>query len=363
MLERSPLETACRHGATIPCRAAAAAPGRLLPLLVILFVVLASGCGPGRGEPVRVTVPHGASFSAVADSLDARGVIRARPLFRLYARLRGADTRVMPGTYAFQRGESWDRILSDLRDGRVLTFRLVIPEGWEVRRIAPRLASLTGTPPDSLLTVLFDSASARRYGVPGPNLEGYLYPATYTIPIGTPLDTILGLMTAQYRRIWTPERRARADSLGMSEREVITLASIVEKEARRREEQALIAGVFHNRLRIGYLLQADPTVQYARGEHATRLLFPHIEEVRDHPYNTYTQRGLPPGPIGSPSTRAVEATLNPERTDYLYFVARPDGSHIFTRTNDEHNRARIVARREWEEAARRGQAPAAGPGR
>jgi UPF0755 protein len=315
--------------------------------------MLIAACGRGDDEPVRVTVPHGASFTVVADSLQARGVIRVRPLFRLYARFTGADRQVRPGIYAFERAASWSRILDDLREGRVLTFRLVIPEGWELRRIAPRLASLTAGDPDSILAILHDSATATRFGVPGPTLEGYLYPATYTIPVGTPLDTIISFMVGQYRRVWTAERQARADSIGMGEREVITLASIVEKEARHLEEMPRIAAVFHNRLRIGYPLQADPTVQYARGEHETRLLFPHIEEVRDHPYNTYTQRGLPPGPIGSPSARAIDATLDPEEADYLYFVARPDGSHIFTRSNDEHNRARAAVRRMWDEVGRR----------
>jgi UPF0755 protein len=318
---------------------------RVRQLALAACALAAPACAGGDGPPQLVTVPRGASFTAVADSLEAKGIIRARPVFRVYARLKGADVRVMPGTYAFPPGASWDRILDDLREGRVLTFRLVVPEGWDLRRIGPRLAALTGGDPDSVLKLLHDSATAARLGVPGPTLEGYLYPATYTVPVGTPLDTVLHQMVTEYRRIWTPERRALADTLGMSEREVITLASIVEKEARRREEMPLIAGVFHNRLRIGYLLQADPTVQFARGEHQTRLLYPHIQEVRDHPYNTYTHRGLPPGPIGSPSVRAVDATLSPEATDYLYFVARPDGSHIFTRSNDEHNRARALVRR------------------
>jgi UPF0755 protein len=318
---------------------------RVRRLALAACALAAAGCAEAAGPPQLVTVPRGASFTAVADSLQAKGIIRARPLFRVYARLKGADVRVQPGTYAFPPGASWGRILDDLREGRVLTFRLVVPEGWDLRRIGPRLAALTGADPDSVLKLLHDSATATRLGVPGPTLEGYLYPATYTLPVGTPLDTVLHRMVAEYRRIWTPERRALADSLSMSEREVITLASIVEKEARRREEMPLIAGVFHNRLRIGYLLQADPTVQYARGEHETRLLYPHIQEVRDHPYNTYTHRGLPPGPIGSPSARAVDATLSPDATDYLYFVARPDGSHIFTRSNEEHNRARALVRR------------------
>ncbi len=141
----------------------------------------------------------------------------------------------------------------------------------------------------------------------------------------------------------------------MSEREVITLASIVEKEAKRAEEMPTIASVYHNRLRIKYPLQADPTVQYALGSHRARLLYRDIRAARDNPYNTYVIRGLPPGPIGSPSVRAIDATLYPADTKYLYFVARPDGSHIFTNSLAEHNRAKALVRklRTQPDAARR----------
>ena len=139
----------------------------------------------------------------------------------------------------------------------------------------------------------------------------------------------------------------------MTEQELTTLASIVQAEALQVDEMPMISGVYHNRLRIGYLLQADPTVQYALGERRSRLLFADIDSVGDHPYNTYTQPGLPPGPIGAPGEAALEAALYPADVDYLYFVARPDGRHIFTSNLDDHNRARIEARREWEEAERR----------
>ncbi len=165
------------------------------------------------------------------------------------------------------------------------------------------------------------------------------------MPADAPLDTLLNRLVAQYRLVWTPERRARADSLGMSEREVITLASIIEKEAKLREEMPLISAVYHNRLRIGYPLQADPTVQYALGQHQSRLLYAHIDSVADNPYNTYRHPGLPPGPIGSPGIHAIDAALYPADVDYLYFVARPDGSHVFTRSLEEHNRARAAIRR------------------
>lgn len=311
----------------------------------LLLVALAGCGGEGSGDPVRVHVPAGASFSQVTDSLSARGVIRAAPVFKLYARVRGATMGVQPGTYEFQPGTAWSEILDDLNAGRVLTARLVIPEAWDLRGIAPRVAAMTGLDEDSVMYILTDTAVANRLGVPGPTLEGYLYPATYTFPVHASLDSVLSLMVATYQRVWTPERRARADSIGLSEREVVALASIVEKEARQRDEMPTISGVYHNRLRRNWRLEADPTVQYALGEHQARLLYAHIDETADNPYNTYRIFGLPPGPIGSPSALGIDAALWPAAVDYMFFVARPDGSHIFTRTLDEHNRARVVARR------------------
>ncbi|MFW6079660.1 MAG: endolytic transglycosylase MltG [Gemmatimonadota bacterium] len=315
-------------------------------LLVLLGLGLGlgsglGGCGgEGSGPVVRVRVPVGASFSAVVDSLVENRIVDSAVLFKAYARVTGATDEIQAGTYGFRRGAGWGRILEDLREGNVMTIRVVIPEGWNLRRIAARLADVTDASEAFIIEKLTDSATVARFGVPGPTLEGYLYPATYVWPADAPLDLAIERMVGRYRRIWTPARRATADSVGMSEREVVTLASIVETEAKVADEMPVIAAVFHNRLRIGYRLQADPTVQYALGEHQTRLLYPHIEEVADHPYNTYTHGGLPPGPIASPSVRAIDAVLAPADVDYLYFVARPDGSHIFTRSLEAHNRAR-----------------------
>ena len=181
-----------------------------------------------------------------------------------------------------------------------------------------------------------DTAWVERLGVPGPTLEGYLFPETYRFSEGTGIEPIIREMVSRYKEFWGEAERALADSLGLTEREVVTLASIVEEEARVAEERPRIAGVYLNRLEIGMLLQADPTVQYALGEPQARLLFRHIDEVADNPYNTYTNAGLPPGPIASPGAASLIGTLNPEAHQFLFFVARPDGSHEFTRTNREH---------------------------
>jgi UPF0755 protein len=324
------------RGATRRSRALALAAAALL---------LAACGGEPRGEPIRFTVPAGAGMAAVADTLESRGILERATAFRLYARAKGAAQAIKPGIYEIRAGTAWSEILDKLVSGDVLTLNLVIPEGWTAAQIAERIAAVSNAEPDSVREYLFSPETAERLGVPGPTLEGYLYPATYRFPAGAPVADVVQRLVRRYQQVWTPELRARADSLGLSEREVVALASIVEKEAKQWGERDTIAAVYHNRLRIGMPLQADPTVQYALGAHQNRLLYSHIEEVADDPYNTYKRRGLPPGPIASPSAGAIQATLAPADVDYLYFVARPDGSHVFTRTLAEHNAAKRRSQR------------------
>lgn len=314
---------------------------------LLLGALLLAGCGGGEGgAAVRVTIPEGSGMSAASDSLGARGVIRWPAGFRLYARMRGQERSLKPGVYELRQGSGWGAALDKLVSGDVVKVRVAIPEGWTARQIAARLAEVTRTPLDSVLAMVADTGAARTWSVPGPTLEGYLYPATYEFALGTPPRRMVRAMVDRYRKAWTPAMRARADSLGMSERDVVALASIVEKEAKVWTERDTISAVYHNRLRIGMRLQADPTVQYALGAHQSRLLYSHIDDVADNPYNTYRRAGLPPGPIASPSRGSIEAALKPAKVDYLYFVARPNGTHVFTRSLAEHNRAKVSSQRE-----------------
>jgi len=319
-------------------------------IAVCVSLALVVGCGPpspGNGPPVRITIPSGASFPEVVDTLHARGLVDKPLLFSLYARWKNADTEIRAGAYAISPGTAWSLILRDLTEGRVLTDTLTIPEGFRLTQIAPRIGEITGQDPDTVLAVLSADSADRRFGVPGPGLEGYLFPESYWVARGVSLDSVLETMVGEYRAFWTPERIAEREALGMTEQEVVTLASIVQAEARSPDEMPLIASVYHNRLSRGQLLQADPTVLYALGGHRTRLLFAAMDSVADHPYNTYTHPGLPPGPIGSPGTAALDATLNHTQTDFYYFVARPDGTHVFSRTLAEHNLAVARLRDEW----------------
>jgi UPF0755 protein len=319
-------------------------------VLATLLVVGWVGCGgpPPGGEPVAFSVPSGASFLAVVDTLQDRGLVGRPRLFRAYARFRGADRQVRSGPYAILPGTSWSDILTVLTEGRVLTEQLTIPEGFRLTQIVPRVAEITTLDPDTILARLTGDSLEVRWNVPGPGLEGYLFPESYHFARGVPLDEVVEAMVMGYQGFWTSDRVARRETLGMTERELVTLASIVQAEARATWEMPIIASVYHNRLARGQRLQADPTVLYALGGYRPRLLFAAMDSVAGHPYNTYTQPGLPPGPINSPGMEALSAALYPEETDFLYFVARTDGTHIFSTTLAEHNQAVAQMRPEWE---------------
>ncbi len=309
-------------------------------------LVLLAGCGgEGTGPEVGFTVPDGAPFIAVVDTLSTRGLISNPLLFRVYARFRKAEGSVRSGRYVLREGDGWRPILDALVAGRVETVTVTIPEGFTLRQIAPRIAELSDVDVDEVKRVLDDRTHHERWGVPGPGLEGYLFPDTYRFASGVPVETVIEEMVERYQAYWTPTRRQLLEASGFSERELVTLASVVQAEARRIEEMPKIASVYHNRVRRGWRLEADPTVLYALGGPRERLLYAAIDSVADHPYNTYRQPGLPPGPIGSPGALALDAALTPAEEPYMFFVAHPDGFHTFTRTLAEHNRAKAASAR------------------
>ncbi|MEX2472749.1 MAG: endolytic transglycosylase MltG [Gemmatimonadota bacterium] len=307
-----------------------------------LALVLAA-CG-SDGPPVEVSIPSGSGFSEVVDTLSARGIVGRPGLFTLYARLRGADREVRAGRYALTPGSSWNRVIRVLTQGNVITVPVTIPEGFTLTQMAPRIAEISGVTAGSVLAYLSRDEVVHKLGIPGPTPEGYLFPDTYRFTPGTRVSTVVETMVDRYRAVWTPERRASLAEVDMTERELVTLASIIQAEARQVQEMPLISGVYHRRLDLGWLLQADPTVLYALGGPRERLLYAAIDSVADNPYNTYRQGGLPPGPIGAPGELAIDAALAPEG-DYLFFVARPDGSHVFTRSLADHNRAKAESQR------------------
>jgi UPF0755 protein len=305
-----------------------------------LLAMIISACGANRGVE-RVILPPGARFGAVTDSLVAHQVVTSRGAFKLLARLRGVDRSVQAGIYEFQPGMSMWGVLSLLAAGRGVAVRFTVPEGLTIRDIAALGAQRLDLPEDSVMAAARDGADASALlGFKVPSYEGFLRPETYSLPLGMRARELVRLMAEGFKVAWRPAWDGRLDTLKMSRLQLVTLASIVEGEARADGERELIAGVYHNRLKIGMALQADPTVQYAitlsTGARKPRLY------VKDYqfpsPYNTYLHPGLPPGPVNSPGFRSIEASLYPAKVPYLYFVAGPDGRHIFSRTYDEHLR-------------------------
>lgn len=335
-------------------------PGKPHGVLVTIAVILALGFGlaaiatrafsrPG-GPPVRVVVPEGATLRAAADSLARTGVVGRPRLFRAFARFSGGDRNVKPGTYLFRRGTPWRDVLAALTGGEGLVRPVTIPEGYSLAQIAATLSRALEVPADSVLSAASDTVLLRRLEVPMPTLEGYLFPDTYAFPEGTTATRAVAEMVRRFEREWQPEWNERLAALSLSRHELVTLASIVEREARIADERPVIAGVYLNRLRIGMPLQADPTVQYARGEHTSRITYPDL--AIDSPYNTYRYPGLPPGPIASPGGASLRASLNPAQVDFLYFAAFPDGRHEFRRTFDEHARVVRESRPAWDSVRR-----------
>jgi UPF0755 protein len=319
-----------------PCRA-----GRRV-LLSALSVFSVLSCSGSSAQSARVILPPGATFGAVTDSLHAHGVVTNPRWFKLMARLRGVDRSVHAGVYEFPAGTSPWRVLSMLAHGKKAALRFTVPEGLTILDVAELAASRLGIPEDSFVTAARDGKAATALlGFPVTSFEGFLRPETYILPADINAPELLRLMVEGFKSDWEPEWDARLDSLKMSRLALVTLASIVEGEAKADEERETIAGVYRNRLRIGMALQADPTVQYAislkRGRRKPRL-FQKDYQI-ESPYNTYLQPGLPPGPVNSPGRRSLEAALHPAEVRYLYFVAGPDGRHVFSRTYGEHLRA------------------------
>lgn len=314
---------------------------RLLCLGLPLALLLVA-CAAPVGAPVRVIIPKGASFKTATDSLEKAGIVHYPFFFRMLARVKGDDRNIKPGTYLLKRRTPWTEILSALNGGHGLVNTVTIPEGFSLNQIVPLLARRLQLPMDSVTAAVRDTAVLSRLNIPTPNLEGYLFPDTYAFPDGTTARQAVSEMVKRFEREWKPDWNVRLSTLAMNRHDIVTLASIIEEEAKRAEERPVISAVYHNRLRERMLLQADPTVQYALGRHTPRLLYKDLQ-VKS-PYNTYIHAGLPPGPISSPGGPSLVAALNPANVKYLYFVAHPDGHHEFRTSLAEHDSARRTVR-------------------
>lgn len=301
------------------------------------FIALNSAPSMMQGEDFIVR--EGESVRGVARRLKALNLITSENFFHYSGRLAGkiAGSGIRKGKYRIAPGSSSLRILYALMRGDVVTARVTVPEGFNLYQIAARLEASGVTGEGEFLYYAFNPSHARALGVDAPSVEGYLFPDTYIMPEASDARDVIALM---YRR--TKTVLARLDSAllresGLSAHALLTLASLIEKETAVGSERARVASVFRNRLNKNMKLDCDPTVRYATRKFTGRIGYRDL--AYDSPFNTYLYRGLPPTPICSPGLASIEAALSPETTDYLYFVSRNDGSHHFSKTLKEHNRA------------------------
>jgi len=330
-----------------------------------LGAVLSSCGGPSKGAPLEAFfVPKGASLHTVADSLLAHRIIpstrffllRSRLLAVLYPSLHGLEHRLSPGRYEFPEGERTRKILTDIVRGNTADYSFTVPEGFTIWEIAHEAHEKLGMDSAAFVAATRDTALLRRLDIPRgvKSAEGYLYPETYRVPWGESPEHLVDFLVQTFLERWDSTWDGRAKAMGLTRHQVVTLASIVEAEARKYSERQIIAGVYVNRLRHRppMKLEADPTVIYALGKHITRVMKRDLQVAS--PYNTYKHYGLPPGPISSPGRPSLMATLYPAKHRFLYFVARPDGTHMFSKTWAEHTDSVKVARKlraQWQAQA------------
>lgn len=295
------------------------------------------GTGTGAGPATIVYIKPKTSVQEIAQTLREAGVIRSRWAFLALAYLQGSLTRLHAGEYEFTRGTSLLEILGKLEAGKVVTHQVTIPEGFTAQDIARLLAGERLVDADRFTALAKDASFAESVGVPGNTLEGYLFPDTYRLTRGMGEEEILRIMVTRFRQAMPQDIGEQAQQLGLDVHSVVTLASMIEKEARLNSERPLVAAVFYNRLRRKMPLQSDPTAVYGAVEPPHRITPQDLH--RQSPYNTYLNAGLPPGPIANPGLASITAALNPAHVNFLYFVAKNDGSHFFSRTLEEHSQA------------------------
>jgi len=320
----------------------------ILTVVILLFIELYSvPTSLEFSEPVRVTIPRGASLSTIAHTLHDANLIEEAWKFEASARIFRLDRKIRAGRYRFTKPMSPIELAKALTSGGYFDIMATFPEGstiFDIARIARDSLSVDSS---AFVDACFDTNIINKYGIDAPSLEGYLFPETYSLPEGVTAEIVIDRMVRHFLSKWDPLMTQRAEKLGMTREEIVTLASIVEAEATVNWEQGVVASVFHNRLRRGMLLQADPTVIYGLRSFGRPLTRADLD-TSSSPYNTYRFGGLPPGPICNPGLDAIFATLWPDSTDYFFFVSNEDGTHWFTRELSEHYNAIDAIRRRGE---------------
>jgi UPF0755 protein len=309
--------------------------GIVVILLATIYLHFLAPAGWTRHVKV-VVIPQGKGFREAARILEDSGIIRDRRSFYLLARIEGAVGKIKAGEYEVHTQMTPRQVLSKLIRGEVIQYPVTIPEGYNIYQVAEVLEQAKVCSKTVFLEKARDPALIDSLGMEGDSLEGYLFPDTYNFPRGLGEEQVIRQMVARFKAVFSPLAR-RAEEMGLSRRDVVILASMIEKEAMDDQERRMIAAVFHNRLQRGMALQSDPTAIYGVTERRGSITREDLQ--RRTPYNTYIIGGLPKGPIANPGIKSIQAVLFPADVNYLFFVSKNNGTHYFSATLEEHNRA------------------------
>ncbi len=288
-------------------------------------------------QTVIFQISPGQNFSKITDDLFTKKIISSPAKFRLIARIKKSDRKIIAGEYEISRAMTPLAILKQLTDGSVRLHRLSVPEGFNIRQIAENVEAAGFCNKNSFISAATDKEFARQIKISATTFEGFLFPDTYYFSKDVSPQQIIAAMVARFHEVLLPEWKVRAQEMGFSVNEIITLASIIEKETGVATERPIISSVFHNRLKQKMRLATDPTVIYGIKNFNGNITKKDLNTYT--PYNTYMIAGLPPGPIANPGSESIKAALYPAETKYLYFVAKRDKTHYFSSTLAEHNRA------------------------
>lgn len=300
--------------------------------ILILFLILSSP------NYVYIEVEKGEGAGRIAEKLYESGVIRYPLLFTLWARITGNDKRIKAGRYEFRVPSRIRDVLRKMVRGEVLNIRVTIPEGVTICEVAQRFQYKAGMDSAEFMNLVRDSSLISSFGLNAPSLEGLLFPDTYFVFDSIPATRVIELMTRRFFNVFDSSMQRRMEEIGFTLNQIVTLASIIQLEVKVKEELPLVSSVYHNRLAKGRRLESCPTILFLLPERRDRVFYADL--LIDSPYNTYIHTGLPPGAICNPGKEALLAALYPAETDYLYFVAKGDGTHIFSRTYREHTAAK-----------------------
>lgn len=292
---------------------------------------------PIGNRNIEIEVPEGATFRQAVEIFSKEGLIRDKSLFLLIGIISGLDRKIRAGYYSIYGSVSPLDILKMLKNGQIIEYEVTIVEGDSLREIAEKLSEKDIISIEDFMKLSSDKDFLDFYNIDAPTFEGYLFPDTYKIPKGMEPDDVIGMMISRMREEYSDELQQRASEIGFSEKDVLTLASIIEKEAETDKERPIISAVYHNRLKRRIPLQADPTAIYGIKSFGEGITARDLR--RKTPYNTYMIKGLPKGPICSPGIKSIIAALYPADVPYMYFVSNNDGTHHFSVTAEEHEAA------------------------